>query len=129
MGNMATKLLFLMIAGLTSWQFTTFVLGDDGQVSISIKGVVSNPVYYDGKKITVEGEVERVHYTTSGGGPYTLFRLSDSEHNLIGVFLEGHLPISIGTKVRVTGEFKKEEQVTLIFKFKNVIEAERVEKI
>src|SRR6266478_5757593 len=108
MRDMVTKILVLIIAGLVGWQFTTFVLGDDGQVLISIKGVVSNPVYYDGKKITVEGEVERVHYTTSSGDPYTLFRLSDSEHNLIGVFSEGHLPISKGTKVRVTGEFKKE---------------------
>ena len=124
---MTMKILVLMIAGLASWQFTTLVLGDEGRVSI--KGVVSNPVYYDGKKITVEGEVEKVHYTTSDGDPYTLFRLSDSEHNLIGVFSEGHLLISKGTKVRVTGEFKKEEQATLIFTFKNVIEAERVDKI
>ncbi|MGE5444808.1 MAG: hypothetical protein ACM3SR_09435 [Ignavibacteriales bacterium] len=126
---MVMKILAFMIVGLAGWQFTTFVLGDDGQVSISIKGVVSNPVYYDGKKITVEGEVERVHYTTNDGDPYTLFRLSDSEHNLIGVFSEGHLPIYKGIKVRVTGEFKKEEQATFILKFKNVIEAERVEKI
>lgn len=126
---MVMKIFVFMVAGPTSWQFTTFVLGDDGQVSISIKGVVSNPVYYDGKKITVEGEVERVHYTTNDGDPYTLFRLSDSEHNLIGVFSEGHLPIYKGIKVRVTGEFKKEEQATFILKFKNVIEAERVEKI
>jgi RecG-like helicase len=127
MGSMKTKILVLVIVGFVSWQLTTFVLGNDGQVSI--KGVVSNPVYYDGKKITVEGEVVKVHYTTSDGDPYTLFRLSDGEHNLIGVFYEGHLLISTGTKVRVTGEFKKEEQVTLIFTFKNVIEAERVDKI
>lgn len=124
---MTTKILVLMIAGLASWQFTTSVLSDDGQVSI--KGVVSNPIYYDGKKITVEGEVEKVHYTTSDGDPYTLFRLSDTEHNLIGVFSVGHLSISKGTKVRVTGEFKKEEKATLILRFKNVIEAEHVEKI
>lgn len=126
---MVMKIFVFMVVGLASWQFTTFVLGDEGQVSISIKGVVSNPVYYDGKKITVEGEVEKVHYTTGDGDPYTLFRLSDSEHNLIGVFSEGHLPIYEGIKVRVTGEFKKEEQATFILKFKNVIEAERVEKI
>ncbi|MER3447388.1 MAG: hypothetical protein C4291_11365 [Candidatus Dadabacteria bacterium] len=121
--------ILLIIAGLMSWQFTTSVPGSDEQASISIKWVVSNPIYYDGKKITVEGEVERVHYTTSDGDPYTLFRLSDSEHNLIGVFSEGHLSISKGNRVRVTGEFKKEERATLILKFKNVIEAERVEKI
>jgi len=124
-----TMKILLIIAGLMSWQFTTSVPGSDEQASISIKWVVSNPIYYDGKKITVEGEVERVHYTTSDGDPYTLFRLSDSEHNLIGVFSEGHLSISKGNRVRVTGEFKKEERATLILKFKNVIEAERVEKI
>jgi RecG-like helicase len=127
MGNMATKILVLMIAGLASWQSTTFVLGDDGQVSIKV--VISNPVYYDGKKITVEGEVEKVHYTTSDGDPYTLFRLSDGDHNLIGVFSEGHLLISKGTKVRVTGEFKKEEQASWILKFKNVIEAKQIKKM
>lgn len=126
---MPTKILTLIIAALGSWQFTTSVLGNDEQASISIKWVISNPVYYDGKKITVEGEVERVRYTTSDGDSYTLFRLSDSEHNLIGVFSEGHLPISKGNRVRVTGEFKKEERANLILKFKNVIEAERVEKI
>lgn len=124
-----TMKILLIIAGLMSWQFTTSVPGSDEQASISIKWVVSNPIYYDGKKITVEEEVERVHYTTSDGDPYTLFRLSDSEHNLIGVFSEGHLSISKGNRVRVTGEFKKEERATLILKFKNVIEAERVEKI
>ncbi len=124
---MKKKILVLMIAGFASWQPTTFVLGNDGQVSI--KGVVSNPVYYDGKKITVEGEVEKVYYTTSHGDPYTLFRLSDSEDNLIGVFSEGHLLIPKGTKVRVTGEFKKEVRATLIFTFQNVIEAARVDKI
>jgi hypothetical protein len=127
MENMAMKILALMIVGLASWQSTTFVLGDDGEVSI--KGVISNPVYYDGKKITVEGEVEKVHYTTSKGDPYTLFRLSDSDHNLIGVFSEGHLLIFKGTKVRVTGKFKKEEQASWILKFKNVIEAKQVKKL
>lgn len=124
---MVKKILVLMVAGFVNWQFTAFTLADDGQVSI--KGVISNPVHYDGKRVTVEGEIEKVHYTTSSSGnPYTLFRLYDSENNSIGVYSKGRLLISKGTKVRVTGEFKKEKRA-VIFKFKNVIKAKQVEKI
>lgn len=124
---MIKKILVLMVVGFVNWQFTTFTLADDGPVSI--KGVISNPVHYDGKKVTVEGEIEKVHYTTSSSGnPYTLFRLYDSEHNSIGVYSKGRLLISKGTKVRVTGEFKKEKRA-VIFKFKNVIKAKQVEEI
>jgi hypothetical protein len=124
---MRKKFLVLMVLGFVNWQFMAFALGDGEKVLI--KWIVSNPAYYDGKIVKVEGEVEKVHYATSGGDPYTLFRLTDSEHNLIGVFSEGHLLIYKGTKVRVTGEFKKEEEASWIFKFKNVIEAKQVEKI
>ncbi len=123
---MIKRILILMVAGFVTWQFTTFTLADDEQVLI--KDVISNPIYYDGKKVTVEGEVEKIHYTTRNGTPYTLFRIYDSENNLMGVFAKGHLTITKGTKVRVTGGFKKEKQA-LIFRFKNVIKAEQVEEI
>ncbi len=111
--NMIKRILILMVAGFVNWQFTTFTFADDEQVLI--KDVISNPIYYDGKKVTVEGEVEKIHYTTRNGTPYTLFRLHDSENNLIGVFSKGRLSISKGTRVRVTGWFKKEKRA-LIFK-------------
>jgi hypothetical protein len=123
---MRREILVLIVTALVSLQFTTFTFADDGQ--FSIKELISDPVYYDGKEITVEGEVEKIHYTTRNGTSYTLFRMYDSEHNLIGVFSKGYIPISQGTKVRVMGEFKKEKRV-MIFKFKNIIKAHRVEEI
>ncbi len=123
---MRREILVLIVTALASLQFTTFTFADNGQ--FSIKELISDPVYYDGKEITVEGEVEKIHYTTRNGTPYTLFRMYDSEHNLIGVFSKGYIPISQGTKVRVMGEFKKEKRV-MIFKFKNIIKAHRVEEM
>ncbi len=123
---MKRYILALIVTAFVSLQFTTFIFADDEQ--FSIKELISDPVYYDGKEITVEGEVEKIHYTTTNGAPYTLFRIYDSEQNLIGVYSKGYMPISQGTKVRVMGEFKKEKRV-MIFKFKNIIKAHRVEEI
>jgi hypothetical protein len=132
---MTKKILVLIVAfaGFMHLQFATFALADETQISrdseqIPIKGIISNPVYYDGKNITVEGQVEKIHYTTSSGEPYTLLRLHDGEHNSIGVYSKGHLTISGGAKVRVTGTFKKEKG-NWIFKFKNVLKAKQVEEM
>ncbi len=132
---MTKQILVLMVAvaGFMHLQFTTFALADDTQIStdterIPIKRIISNPVYYDGKNITVEGEVGKIRYTTSSGQPYTLLRLHDGEHNSIGVYSKGHLTISGGAKVRVTGTFKK-ERGNWIFNFKNVIKAKQVEEM
>ncbi|MCI0453386.1 MAG: hypothetical protein L0Y68_00140 [Candidatus Dadabacteria bacterium] len=95
----------------------------------TIKNVISNPKYYNGKKITVEGEVEKVHHMTYfTGDPYTLIRLHDDENNEIGVYYKGNLSIAEGSKMRVTGTFKKEKGNFLI-KFKNVIKAKKIEQI
>ncbi len=123
---MKRNILVLIVTAFVSLQFTTFTFADDGQSSI--KELISDPVYYDGKEITVEGEVEKIHYTTRNGVTYTLFRMYDSEHNLIGVYSKGYVSISQGTKVRVMGEFKKEKRV-VILKFKNIIKAHRVEEM
>ncbi len=115
--------------------FSNFNLADNTEksgadtIEISIKGVISNPKYYDGKNITIEGEVEKVHHMTYfSGDPYTLLRLHDGEHNKIGVYSKGNLSINEGAKIRVTGIFKKEKGNFLI-KFKNVIKAKQVEEI
>jgi hypothetical protein len=123
---MKRDILVLIITAFASLQFTTFTFADDGQ--FSIKELISDPVYYDGKEITVEGEVEKIHHTTRNGTPYTLFRMYDREQNSIGVYSKGYIPISRGTKVKVVGEFKKEKRV-IIFTFKNIIKAHRVEEI
>ena len=127
---MIKKVLILILAGFIHLQFTGFVLSDTDYAQISIKGVISDPVYYDGKKITVEGEVEKVHYTTSdSGNPYTLFQLHDGDQNEVGVYYKGHLPISKGNRVRVIGKFIKEKRAAFFLKFKNIIKANQVEKI
>jgi hypothetical protein len=114
-------------------QFTAFALTDKDYtdyVQIPIRGLVSDPGYYDGKKVTVEGGVKEVHYTTSGSGnPYTLFKLHDGDQNEVGVYYKGHFPISKGNKVRVVGKFNKEKRAAFFLKFKNIIKANQVEKI
>ncbi|HEX3034589.1 MAG TPA: hypothetical protein VHT73_05560 [Thermodesulfobacteriota bacterium] len=119
-----------IIAGLLYLQPVGVVFADDSQ-SI-IEAIVSNPGQYDGKVVTVEGEVEKVRHTKSfSGDSYTLFRLEDledNEDNEVGVYTKGHLKISRGAKVRVMGKFSKEKKY-VIYKFKNVIKAKEVEKI
>jgi DNA/RNA endonuclease YhcR with UshA esterase domain len=115
--------------------FTNFSLADNTDIILAdsteetIKNVISNPKYYNGKKITVEGEVEQVHHITYiTGDPYTLIRLHDDKNNEIGVYYKGNLSIAEGSKMRVTGTFKKEKGNFLI-KFKNVIKAKKIEQI
>jgi len=122
---MLRKALILIVAGALNLQFAAFA---DDDIESSIERVISNPLYYDGKEVVVEGEVEKIKYTTSSSGNhYTLFKLNDDEQNSIGVYTKGRLPISEGSKVRVMGKFKKEKRYA-IFKFKNVIKAKEVEK-
>jgi cytochrome c-type biogenesis protein CcmE len=130
--NTTKKILIFIFAGFIYLQFTAFAIADmdyTDYAQIPIGGLVSNPGHYDGKKVTVEGEVEKVHYTTSSGNPYTLFKLYDSDHNEVGVYYKGNLPISKGNKVRVIGKFSKEKRAALFLKFKNIIKANQVEKI
>ena len=127
--------LAILVSIFTISLFLNFTLADSTEksgadtIEISIKGVILNPKYYDGKNITIEGEVEKVHHMTYfSGDPYTLLRLHDGEHNKIGVYSKGNLSINEGAKIRVTGIFKKEKGNFLI-KFKNVIKAKQVEEI
>ena len=102
----------------------------DTSVDISestIKEVVSSPDDYEGKKITVEGEVSRLKFTRSfTGKPYTLFELADTSKNIINVYAEGHLHIEKGKKLRIHGKFSTEKNYFL-FKFKNVVKAKTFE--
>jgi cytochrome c-type biogenesis protein CcmE len=130
--NTSNKVLILMFAGFINLQFTPFILADmdyTDYVQISIEGLVSDPDHYDGRRVTVEGGVQEVHYTTSSSSPYTLFKLHDGDHNEVGVYYKGHLPISKGNRVRVIGKFSKEKRVAFFLKFKNIIKANQVEKI
>ena len=125
--NIVSLFAIILFASFTLAVSTDVTITDSEE--ISIKGVISNPKYYDGKNITIEGEVEKVHHMTYfSGDPYTLLRLHDGEHNKIGVYSKGNLSINEGAKIRVTGIFKKEKGNFLI-KFKNVIKAKQVEKI
>jgi hypothetical protein len=123
---MLKKILVMMIASALYLQSTASGGADDRDSEI--ERIVSNPVYYHGKEVVVEGEVEKIKYTTSSSGnPYTLFKLHDEEENSVGVYTKGRIPIFKGAKVRVMGKFKKEKRYA-IFKFKNVIKAKEVEK-
>lgn len=130
--NTIKKILILIFAGFIHLQFTAFALDDTNYTDyaqIPIRGLVSDPAYYDGKKVKVEGGVKEIRYTTSNSGnPYTLFKLYDGDHNEVGVYYKGHLPISKGNKVRVIGKFSKEKRVAFFLKFKNIIKANQVER-
>jgi len=120
-----TVMVLILIVSL-HLQSSTAVNADEQESEI--ERIVSNPVYYHGKEVVVEGEVEKIKYTTSSSGnPYTLFKLHDDEENSVGVYTKGRIPISKGVKVKVMGKFKKEKRYA-IFKFKNVIKAKEVEK-
>ncbi len=131
--SMTKRILIPMFAGFIYLQFTVFTLADTDYtdyVQTPIEGLVSDPDHYDGKKVTVEGGVKEVHYTTSSSGnPYTLFKLYDGDRNELGVYYKGHIPISKGNRVRVIGKFSKEKRVAFFLKFKNIIKANQVEKI
>jgi hypothetical protein len=123
---MLRKFLILTMAMAAYLQPSAASRGDD--LDSNIERIVSNPVYYHGKEVVVEGEVEKIKYTTSSSGkPYTLFKLHDDEENSVGVYTKGRVPISKGARVKVMGKFKKEKSYA-IFKFKNVIKAKEVEK-
>lgn len=93
----------------------------------TIKEVVSSPDEYEGKKVTVEGEVSRLKFTKSiTGKPYTLFELVDPAKNMINVYAEGHLDIEKGKKLRIHGKFSTKKNYFL-FKFKNVVKAKSFE--
>ena len=123
---MLKKILVIMVAGALLQSTAAIIQADD--LDSEIERIVSNPVYYDGREVVVEGEVKKIKYTTSSSGnPYTLFNLLDDEENSVGVYTKGRIPIFKGAKVRVIGKFKKEKRYA-IFKFKNVIKAKEVEK-
>jgi hypothetical protein len=93
----------------------------------TIEEVVSYPDQYEGKKLTLEGEVSRLKFTKSlTGKPYTLFELVDPAKNMINVYAEGHLDIEKGEKLRIHGKFSTEKNYFL-FKFKNVVKAKSFE--
>lgn len=102
----------------------------DEVISVEIEDVVSNPREYNEKKVTLEGVVKKVDYTTSSKGePFTVFKLKDSNGNEVGVYYEDeHLPINKGDTVRIMGKFWKEKKY-ILYKVKNVIKARTVEPV
>lgn len=102
----------------------------DEVISVEIEDVVSNPREYHEKKVTLEGVVMKVDYTTSGKGePFTVFKLEDPNGNEVGVYYEDeHLPIKKGDTVRIMGKFWKEKKY-ILYKVKNVIKARTVQAV
>jgi hypothetical protein len=116
---------------LSSILFFAFISkAQDVSVPVSksaIEKVISYPSEYEGREITVEGEVSRFRFTKSfTGKPYTIFELVDPAKNMINVYAEGHLDIEKGEKLRIHGKFSTEKNY-LLFKFKNVVKAKSFE--
>lgn len=131
--ELSKKIKFMTIIStlLSSILFLTYISkAQDVAVPVlepTIEKVVSYPNEYDGRKITLEGEVSRLKFTESfTGKPYTLFELVDPEKNIINVYAEGHLGIEKGEKLRIHGKFSTEKNYFL-FKFKNVVKAKSFE--
>lgn len=130
---MSKKILFMTIAStfLSSILFFAYLSNaqDDsvGGSESTIKEVVSYPSEYEGRKITLEGEVSRLRFTRSfTGKQYTIFELADPRKNIINVYAEGHLDIEIGKKIRIHGKFSTQKKY-LFYKFKNVVKAKTFE--
>jgi hypothetical protein len=125
------KIMAILSTLLSSILFFAYLSNaQDDSVGVSestIKEVVSYPDEYEGKKITLEGEVSRLKFTKSlTGKPYTLFELVDPAKNLINVYAEGHLDIEKGEKLRIHGKFSTEKSY-ILFRFKNVVKAKSFE--
>ncbi len=103
---------------------------DETIYPVQIKQIVADPGEYNGKKVSLEGEVIKVKYTKSSKDePFTIFQLKDGDDNEVNIYYEDkHLPISKGDKVKIMGRFKKEKRYFL-YKIKNVIKARTVELI
>lgn len=122
---MLRRILVLIIAGVLYLPFLNLAQAQD--VYSSIEVVISDPDNFDGKLVTVQGEVEKLkHYNSPSGDTYTLFRLIDDERNSVNVYKKGRLEIAKGDKLRVIGKFREEKRYAF-FKFKNVIKAKSVE--
>ena len=97
---------------------------------VTVAELVSDPNQFNGRRVTLEGFVDKVEYTKSSKGePFTLFRMNDGSDNEIRVYYEDeHLPLSKGDKVKIQGRYKKQKKY-LLYKIKNVIKARTVKKI
>ncbi|MEE9253263.1 MAG: hypothetical protein V3U74_07965 [Thermodesulfobacteriota bacterium] len=127
---MILRSLFVIVAVVAlSWGAANAQTGEIPDPVLSIKGVVKSPKAFDGRKIALEGKVDKVRFTESRKGkPYTLFRLTDPGKNRVRVYAKGHLSIKKGDFLKVYGRFKKEKRYFL-FKFKNVLKAKAVQII
>jgi len=97
---------------------------------VTIQQLVSNPKEYDGRRVGLEGFVDKVEYKKSSKGEqFTLFRMNDGTDNEVRVYYEDeHLALSKDDKVKIQGRYKKQKKY-LFYKIKNVIKARTVEKL
>ncbi len=113
---MRTKLL---VSYLLIIFFSSILIAGD---VISIKSILDNPQKFDGKIVTIQGEVVKLKSKVSKkGNPYFTFKLDDGEAN-ITVFSFGKSNIENDDKVKVTGIFNAVKRVGK-YTFYNEIDA------
>jgi hypothetical protein len=79
----------------------------------TIRDLVQKPDQYDGQLVTVTGAVlDYREQFLPRGNPYATFRLVDGGAS-VAIFAWEHQGLSNGYRVRVTGQFRKDEQVAL----------------
>ncbi len=74
----------------------------------TIQEILSNPVKFDGREVTIQGKAAKIKPRTSKkGNDSTTFILKDESGKGMNVYTRGHPLITEGQKVTVTGVYQK----------------------
>ncbi len=74
----------------------------------TIKEILSNPVKYDGREVTMQGKATKIKPRTSKkGNDSTTFILKDESGKSMNIYTRGHPLIAEGQRVMVTGIYQK----------------------
>ncbi len=78
----------------------------------TIQEILSNPVKYDGREVTIQGKATKIRPRTSKkGNDSTTFLLKDESGKGMNIYTRGHPLITEGQKVTVTGVYQKLKMV------------------
>ena len=92
----------------------------------AIKSILQNPHRYDGKIVQVSGKVIAPHFKQSNTTKaYTMFKLTDSQGNIVSVFSSGTLSIKENDLVKVMGVYQEAKRTPPQYGFLNAIDASK----
>jgi hypothetical protein len=77
-------------------------------IDVTVEKIVTERDSYNGKEVSVKGTVSNIKFRTStGGNPYSTFKLVGESGGRINVFIRGRLKLQPGVKVQVKGLYRK----------------------